>query len=89
MTVDCAGNLYVADYANGSVQVFDAEGTFLGAIVVPPISSSTPPDEHATNVAFGGADHKTLFITAVRGDWGDPAVGELHSIVLNVPGLPY
>jgi gluconolactonase len=89
MAVDCAGNLYVADYTNGTVQVFDSRGTYVDRITLPAASASSPPAEHATNVAFGGIDHRTLFITGHRGDWNDPAIGELHSIALSVPGLPY
>lgn len=89
MTVDCAGNLYIADYTHGIVQVFDSAGTFLDRITLPAAPGSSPPAEHATNVAFGGSDHRTLFITGHRGSWNDPAIGELHSITLNVPGLPY
>lgn len=88
MTVDCAGNLYAADYTNGIVQVFDNAGQYLGKIALP-AAAAPPTAAHATNVAFGGANHRTLFITGHRGDWNDPAVGELHSIDLNVPGLPY
>jgi gluconolactonase len=88
MAVDCAGNLYAADYTNGTVQVFDGAGAYLGTIALPAPAAS-PAAAHATNVAFGGANHRTLFITAHRGEWNDPAIGELHSIDLNVPGLPY
>jgi sugar lactone lactonase YvrE len=38
-----------------------------------------------TNVAFGGADHKTLYVTA-QGNQGQRGV---FSIALNVPGFPY
>jgi len=87
MTADCAGNLYAADYTNGIIQVFDSAGQYLGKISLP--APAAPTAAHATNVAFGGANHRTLFITAHRGEWNDPAIGELHSIELNVPGLPY
>lgn len=88
MTVDCAGNLYAADYTNGIIQVFDNAGQYLGQIALP-AAAAPPTAAHATNVAFGGANHRTLFITAHRGEWNDPAIGELHSIDLNVPGMPY
>jgi len=68
--VDCAGNLYVA--AGGGVHVFDAEGQNLGLI--------TGTGGGASNVAFGGPDHKTLFITNRE---------TLYSIKLGLPGLPY
>jgi gluconolactonase len=68
MAVDCAGNLYVA---SNTVKVFAPGGAKLGEISV----GGTP-----SNAAFGGADRKTLYITA-----GD----KLYSIGLNVPGFPY
>jgi len=68
LSVDCAGNLYVT---GGTVQVFDAKGKKLGDIHVA---------EEPKNVAFGGTDQKTLFITAVS---------SLYSIQLNVPGRCY
>ena len=55
MKVDMRGNLYVTDSMLG-VQVYDSEGMHLGDIVTP-----EPP----ANCAFGGADNRTLFITAV------------------------
>jgi gluconolactonase len=67
LTVDCAGNLYVT---SGSVQVFAPNGAKLGTITVP----------NSSNVAFGGPDAKTLYITAQD---------SLYAIDLNVPGFPY
>jgi gluconolactonase len=55
MKVDMRGNLYVTDSMSG-LQVYDSEGMHLGEIVTP-----EPP----ANCAFGGADNRTLFITAV------------------------
>jgi gluconolactonase len=68
MTVDCAGNLYVS---SGSVEVFAPDGTRRGQINL----GGDP-----TNVAFGGSDRKTLYITAGS---------RLYSVALNVPGYPY
>jgi gluconolactonase len=68
MTVDCAGDVYVT---SGDVIVFGADGTERGRIML----GATP-----SNVAFGGVDRKTLFITAGS---------SLYSIVMNVPGMPY
>jgi gluconolactonase len=69
MGVDCAGNLYVT--GSGGVQVISPDGKKLGAIV---------GFNGATNVAFGGGERKTLYITA-----GD----SLYSIELLIPGYPY
>jgi gluconolactonase len=52
-TIDDNGNLYVATQAG--VQVYAANGTLRGTIVVP---------EQPTNCAFAGADRRTLYITA-------------------------
>jgi gluconolactonase len=68
MTIDCAGNLYVT---SGTVEVFAPSGDRLGEVTL----GGDP-----TNVAFGGADRKTLYITAGP---------RLYSIGLNVPGFPY
>lgn len=68
MAVDCAGNLYVA---SDTVEVFASDGTKLGDITL----AASP-----TNVAFGGSDRRTLYITAGS---------HLFAIALNVPGFPY
>jgi gluconolactonase len=69
MTTDCAGNVYIS--GSGGVAVFDPEGAPLGKI------SGTGS---ATNVAFGGPDRKTLYITAGKA---------LHAVTLDIPGYPY
>jgi gluconolactonase len=68
LTVDCAGNLYVT---SGTVEVFAPSGLKLGDIY-----AGEPP----ANVAFGGADHRTLYITAET---------SIYAIELGVPGYPY
>ena len=71
--MDDNGNVYVAETAgagaSGLVEVFKSDGTKWGAITLP---------SPATNVAFGGADRKTLYITANNG---------IYSIAVNVPGI--
>ena len=52
MKVDLRGNLYCT--GPGGLLIFNSEGKYLGAIVLP---------ELPTNCAFGGKDGKTLFIT--------------------------
>jgi gluconolactonase len=68
MGIDCAGNLYITQ--QGAVQVFAPDGTQVGSIVAP----------NAANLAFGGPDRRTLFITAET---------NLLSVELAIPGLPY
>jgi gluconolactonase len=67
MAVDCAGNVYATQQG---VRVFSPDGDLIGTL----------PAQGAANVAFGGADRRTLFITAG---------GSLLSIELAIPGLPY
>lgn len=69
---DCAGNLYVA--TGQSVVVLDPGGAEIGTL---------PFDLQVTNVAFGGADRKTLYVTTLGG------APELFEVPLNVPGYPY
>jgi len=68
MTVDCAGNVYLT---NGDVIVLDPSGTELGRVTL---------DGNPSNLAFGGDDARTLFITARN---------TLFKIRMNVPGTPY
>jgi len=71
MTLDCHGNLYVTEHAAQRVRVFTPQGRELATIRV---------DANVTNVAFGGADGKTLYITGA---------GALWQLRLDVNGLPY
>lgn len=66
MAVDTAGNLYTT--AGAGITVFSPEGERIGTIEVP---------EAPANCCFGGADFKTLFITART---------SLYSIELVNPG---
>jgi gluconolactonase len=56
MTIDTKGNLYLT--GNG-VTIFDNAGNKIGNIPV--------PENWTANVCFGGADMKSLFITASKG----------------------
>ena len=66
MTLDERGNLYLT---NEEVDVFGVDGEKLTTIEVP---------GNATNLCFGGADRKTLFITANN---------RLYSVKMNVKGM--
>lgn len=70
MTLDCHGNLYVTEHAAQRVRVFTPQGRELAAIRV---------DANVTNVAFGGADGRTLYITGA---------GALWQLRLDVSGRP-
>jgi len=67
---DCAGDLSVA--GGDRMVVLDRNERLIGAITAP----------GATNVAFGGADRRTLYVTGL----GNPPT--LWSARLEVPGLP-
>lgn len=69
--MDCAGNLYVT--GGDRVRVLDRELELVGELSAP----------GATNVAFGGADRRTVYVTTLGGSAG------LYAATLNVPGLPY
>ena len=53
IAVDNDGRVYVAINSTGGVQVFSPEGKYLGTI---------PTSLGAQNIAFAGADKKTLYI---------------------------
>jgi gluconolactonase len=64
--VDQKGNLYSA--GPGGVWIFSPEGKHLGTLDIP---------ERVGNVAWGGADHKTLYVAASS---------SIYRITLKVPG---
>jgi gluconolactonase len=67
------GDLYVAHWDGGHVDVFDQAGQKVDEIRVP---GSKP-----TNVVFGGSDNKDLIITEVE-------TGSLYRVRMNVAGQP-
>ncbi len=71
MTKDCAGHIYAA--SGSSIVVLSPNDSMLGTI---------SGINGATNVAFGGADSRTLFITSMQPP-------RLREVKLNVPGYPY
>jgi gluconolactonase len=82
MVVDCAGNLYVTVAGSTNVLVLDPSGN---PVANSPITISSDGPSGVTNVAFGGPDHKTLYITG-QGSSGQQGVFKVN---LNFPGLPY
>ena len=71
MAMASDGNLYVAHYGSGCVDIFDSNGKQTGKIDV--------PGKQVTNVAFGGPDRKTLVITECE-------TGSIYSVELDVSG---
>jgi gluconolactonase len=67
MAVDAEGNLYITTHIG--VQIFSAAGAAIGIIETP---------QQPANVAFGGADRKTLYITARTG---------LYKVPMPIAGL--
>jgi gluconolactonase len=70
MKLDVEGNIYCT--GPGGVWVFEPSGAHLGTILI-------GEERKATNVAWGGEDWRTLFITS----WS-----ELTCIRLKIPGVP-
>ena len=97
---DCAGNIYITtskqvDNTNKQVvSILNAEDKLVGDIEVPGI-------QIVTNVAFGGIDRKTLYVTSLTVPQNDAGTGprrcgdtdclpaSIFSARLNVPGYPY
>lgn len=65
MTIDSRGNVYLT--SGRAVQVYSPSGEHLGGIAVPEVPS---------NVCFGGADGRTLYITARTGFYAVKTVVE-------------
>jgi gluconolactonase len=66
MKIDVHGNLYLS--GPGGLWIISPEGKHLGTIVGP---------EHPHNLAWGGEDHKTLYLAAQTG---------LYRLTINIPG---
>jgi gluconolactonase len=67
LTIDTKGNLYIT--ATTGIQVFDPSGKYLGNIAIP---------EKPANVAFGGKDMKTLYVTAQKSLYTVPMAATGH-----------
>jgi gluconolactonase len=76
MAVDCAGNLYTT--SGQDVIVLGSAGDEVARISVSGV-------QQVTNVAFGGTDRKTLYITAL----GSGGRSGLFRIASEIPGMPY
>jgi sugar lactone lactonase YvrE len=87
MAIDCAGNLYVAVPSSTHLVVVSPSGTSLGTIVVNGVTA-------VTNAAFGGSDHKTLYITAQGASGASPSgpggsAQGVYKVAMPLPGMPY
>jgi gluconolactonase len=72
LAFDVAGNLYVAHYGGGDVVILNPKGEILERV---PVGGG-----HPTNVAFGGPDHKTVYVTETE-------TGSIYRFNADYPGL--
>ena len=80
MVMDCAGNLYISVAGSTDILVVDASGA---PVAGSPIKVTGP--SAVTNLAFGGVDRRTLYITGQGSSGGQG----LFKVKLNFPGMPY
>lgn len=79
MAVDRQGNLYTTSGGGpGVVQITSSEGKPLGRLHLPQPDYEPKPRVCATNVAFGDADRRSLFVTACT---------HVFRVRVNVPGV--
>ncbi len=80
-TIDAHGNHYVANFQQGEIRIYNANGDSIGR-VVPQLATGSynalpGAMGNVSNVIFGGPDLKTLYFT------GD---GGLYSLRMKIPG---
>jgi gluconolactonase len=80
MGMDCAGNVYTVEHFRRLIRVFDPQGNQIGSFGGPAVF-----DRDVTNVAFGGADRRTMFVTTLT----QGQQGGLFQVQLNIPGFAY
>ena len=79
MKVDERGNLYTTSGAGpGEVRITSPEGKRLGVLELPIVAGEPQTQVCATNVAFGDADGRMLYITACE---------HVYRVQLEVPGV--
>jgi gluconolactonase len=78
VTFDCAGDFYVV-INSATVYVVSPSGSTVGSI------TGFPGGGQITNIAFGGMDHKTLYVTSQ----GTGAQRGVFKLAMPVPGMPY
>jgi gluconolactonase len=81
MAIDCRGDLYIASQQRVIVVNPSGTPTSLGSISLTSVSS-------VTNVAFGGANHQTLYVTGQGTGMGGSAMG-LYRADMPLPGMPF
>jgi gluconolactonase len=65
MKTDKVGNLYTTSGAGpGEVRIWSPDGKRLGTLLLPQRGGEPRQQVCTTNVAFGDADNRTLYVTA-------------------------
>jgi sugar lactone lactonase YvrE len=86
MTVDAAGDLWVAIYGGGQVRRYSPEGVLREALTV--------PARQSTCCAFAGPDLHRLYVTTATENWTDeqrraePAAGLVYRLDTDATGRP-
>ncbi len=86
MTVDAAGDLWVAIYGGGQVRRYSPDGLLLEVL--------TLPAKQSTCCAFAGPSLHRLYVTTATENWtdeqrrADPAAGLVYRIDTNATGRP-
>jgi sugar lactone lactonase YvrE len=86
LTVDAAGDLWVAIYGGGRVDHHAPDGTLLESLAVPAVE--------VTSCAFGGEGLHQLYVTTATEDWSDerrkdePTAGLLYRFDTAATGRP-
>jgi sugar lactone lactonase YvrE len=86
LTVDAAGDLWVAIYGGGRINRYAPDGSLRAVLPV--------PTEQTTSCAFGGAEMNRLYVTTGTEGWSDerrrsePAAGLVYRIDTNAIGRP-
>jgi len=86
MTVDAAGDLWVAVYGGGRVHRYSPDGGLRQVLAV--------PAEQSTSCAFGGPGLNMLYVTTATEAWSDeqrhaePAAGLVYRFDTDATGLP-
>ena len=87
MTTDAAGRLWICHWGGACVTCHDPDTT-------EELARIPLPTAHVTNVAFGGPDLRTLFITTARHELSEgqlaaqPLAGGLFAVQVDMPGRP-
>lgn len=86
MTVDAAGDLWVAIYGGGRVNRYSPDGVLRQALTV--------PAKQSTSCAFAGAELNRLYVTTATEAWSDeqrraePAAGLIYRFDTDATGRP-